>query len=366
MSTTASSDAARHTAYDYDFNANERSVHFIGSLPPDLSATELQAMQWFLDHSANTDLLTVPCDRDPRWIINWLNGLADVPALESRRSGDSTGYDDMPTYRLAPERSLAPEDVSLRRARDITVAMATRPRLSTTGELPPHQVSIPNALDLSYFTFGAARPALAALPIFREALLDDILEIHNRWDSEVVFQLETPAVLTLLERTPRQLWRVLAAGLARQVADLITSAPPEIRWILHLCHGDLAHRPLFEPANLAPAVLFLNALERRLAKADYPMPTSHIPMSTGTSAPSTDRMFFRALSHLRTGVDIIAGVVDESHPGESAIALRLAEEELDRPIRTVAAACGLGRRTPDAAVANARLARNLARTPVHH
>ncbi|WP_410659449.1 hypothetical protein [Amycolatopsis sp. lyj-112] len=343
-----------------------RAVHFVGSLPPELLGNDHATMQWFLDNTRGTQLTTVPCDRDPRWIINWLNGLTDVPALESRRSGNSTGYDDMPTYRLAQGRSLAPEDVSLRRARDIPVAMATRLRLNTTGELPPHQVSIPNALDLSYFTFGAPRPALAALPIFREALLGDILEIHNRWDSEVVFQLETPAVLALLERTPRQFWRFLAGGLARQVADLITSAPQGARWILHLCHGDLAHRPLFEPANLVPAVLFLNALERRLTKVDYLMPTSHIPMCTGTSAPSTDRMFFRALSHLRTGVDIIAGVVDEGHPGESAIALRLAEEELDRPIRTIAAACGLGRRTPDAAVANARLARALAQTPVRH
>ncbi|MFE5563359.1 hypothetical protein ACFQ68_00095 [Amycolatopsis japonica] len=321
-------------------------------------------MQWFLDHSGDTNLLALPSDRDPRWIIDWLDNLTNVPALQPRRTGASTGYDDMPTYRLTPGRYLAPEDVSLRRVRDVTVAMATRPILHTIGNLPPHQVSIPNALDLSYFCFGAPRPALAALPIFREAVIDDILEIHNRWDAEVTFQLETPAVLTLFERTPRPLWKILALGLAKQAAELITAAPPEINWIIHLCYGDLAHRPLFEPTDLVAAVFYLNALERSLSKVGYAMPTAHIPLCTGTSAPPTDRSFYRALGHLRGNIDIIAGLIDENHAAASLIALQLAEDELDRPIRTIAAACGLGRRTPEAAAANARLARELARTPI--
>ncbi|KFZ77092.1 hypothetical protein ED92_39065 [Amycolatopsis sp. MJM2582] len=365
MSTTIHSQSTPHTdAYSGEFS--ERSVHFVGSLPPAMSKTDLQAMQWFLDHAGDTDLLTLPSDRDPRWIIDWLTNLASVPALRPRRAGDSTGYDDMPTYRLAPGRFLAPEDVSLRRVRDVTVAMATRPRLRTPGDLPPHQVSLPNALDLSYFCFGAPRPALAALPIFREALIQDVLEIHNRWDTEATFQLETPAVLTLFERTPRPLWKMLALGLAKQAAELITAAPPEINWIIHLCYGDLAHRPMFEPTDLVAAVLYLNALERRLTKAGHPMPAAHIPLCTGTSAPPTDRSFYRALGHLRGNIDMIAGLVDENHPDASLIALQLAEDELDRPIRTIAAACGLGRRTPEAAAANTRLARKLARTPILH
>ncbi len=363
MSTTIQSKTTPHT-HAYPGEIPERSVHFLGSLPPAISHTDLHAMQWFLDHAGDTNLLTLPSDRDPRWIIDWLDNLTNVPTLQPRRIGRSTGYDDMPTFRLAPGRFLAPEDVSLRRVRDVTVAMAARPRLRTTGDLPPHQVSIPNALDLSYFCFGAARPALAALPIFRDALIDDVLEIHNRWDSEVTFQLETPAVLTLFERTPRPLWKMLALGLAKQAAELITAAPPEINWIIHLCYGDLAHQPMFEPTDVVAAALYLNALERRLTKASYPMPTAHIPLCTGTSAPPTDRSFYRALGHLRGNIDIIAGLVDENHPTASRIALQFAEDELDRPIRTIAAACGLGRRSPEAAAANARLARRLARTPI--
>ncbi|WP_158633211.1 hypothetical protein [Amycolatopsis sp. WAC 04182] len=365
MSTTIHSESTPST-HAYSDEISERSIHFVGSLPPAASKTDMEAMQWFLDHAGDTNFLTLPSDRDPRWIIDWLISLTNVPALQPRRTGNSTGYDDMPTYRLAPGRFLAPEDVSLRRVRDVTVAMSTRPRLRTTGALPPHQVSLPNALDLSYFCFGAPRPALAALPIFRDALVQDVLEIHNRWDTEVTFQLETPAVLTLLERTPRPLWKMLALGLAKQTAELITAAPPEINWIIHLCYGDLAHRPLFEPTDLVAAVLYLNAVERRLTKAGYPMPTAHIPLCTGTSAPSTDRSFYRALGHLRSNIDIIAGLVDENHAAASLIALQLAEDEFDRPIRTIAAACGLGRRTPDAAAANTRLARKLARTPILH
>src|SRR5207248_221196 len=82
-----------------------------------------------------------------------------------------------------------------------------------------------------------------------------------------------------------------------------------------------------------------------------PMPTAHIPMCTGTTGPPTDPRFYRALRHLRRDIDVIAGLVDETHSDDSRTALQLTETELDRPVLAVAASCGHGRRTVPAATA---------------
>jgi len=204
---------------------------------------------------------------------------------------------------------------------------------------------------------SASAPPNPLLPTWRCSVTPSS---PTSWGSEVVFQLETPAALLLFDRTPRRLWPALAYALARQTAQLITSAPPSASWILHLCHGDLGHEPLAQPDDLVPVVQYLNALHRRLSKLDIPMPQAHIPMCTGTTGPSTNPRFYRALSHLRTGIEVIAGLVDELHPEDSHTALRLVEDELGYRVSAVAAACGLGRRTPRAAVDNALLARDLA------
>ncbi len=355
-----------HASTDYpDTTApseEDRAVHFVGSLPAVLTGDHRQTMQWFLDHSIDTSLTGLPCDPDPRWIIDWLDGLAAVDALEPVRTGASADYDDMPTYRLKRDHWLESEDLSLGRAAHTDAVMAARAQLHDDGDFPPHQVSIPNPYDLALFTFGSPGAAVTHLPAFRQAVLDDVHTIHRQHGAQVVFQLETPAVLATLDRTPRPLWPAAVRALAKQVARVFADAPRDATWRIHLCHGDLGHQPLFALTDLVPAVQFLNALHKQLRRLRIPMPAVHIPMCTGTDAPPTDPRFYRALRHLRRDIDVIAGLVDETHPKDSRAALGLVETELDRPVLAVAAACGHGRRLVPEAVANAALACELA----HH
>ncbi|KAA9163973.1 hypothetical protein FPZ12_008050 [Amycolatopsis acidicola] len=341
--------------------APQRALHFVGSLPPSLTHSEQATMQWFLDHADGHELLTLPCDRDSNWIIDWFESLSTNPALRTVREGTTASYETLPAYAVADGHRLVPEDITLNRIEEIAPAMDARAHLDSASELPPQQVSIPNALDLAYFCFGAPRRVLPHLPVFRDALIRDVTAIHTRWPDEVVFQLETPAVLIMFDRTPRQLWHVLAVSLARQVEAMILAAPSDVRWIIHLCYGDLGHKPLVKTVDLIPAVLFLNALDRRLLKSDRAMPRIHLPMCSGTTGPSTDRRFHRPLAHLRRSIQVIAGVVEETQPEDSRRALELVETALDRPALGVAAACGHGRRSPEAAAANTSLARSLAR-----
>ncbi|GAA1020547.1 MULTISPECIES: hypothetical protein [Amycolatopsis] len=350
---TQSSDATNPT----------RAIHFVGSLPPQLAPTPQAGMQWMLDQTRDHTLASLPCDADPRWIVDWLYALEHVDALEPVRTGDATSYDDYPRYRITPGRKLAPEDVSLRRMSHTATVIAARQTLDSPHEMPPAQVSIPGPLDLAYICFGAPFRTLANVGVLREALLHDINEIHQRWGDEIVFQLETPASLTLLDRVPRSLQAAAAGLLAEQITRIIRDSPTNAKWILHLCHGDLNHEPLVTPSSLAPAVRIIRALHRQLAQLGLRMPRVHIPMCTGTSAPSTNAAYYRALLRLPDDVEVIAGLVDEHHASESARALELAENALGRPFTAVAAACGHGRRTPDDAEANAVLARELASAP---
>jgi hypothetical protein len=265
--------------------------------------------------------------------------------------------------------------VRLGRSRETTAAIAARRGL-TADRLPPHQVSIPSPLDLCLFAFGipavamgllpkmaavhAVNSALHYLPVFADAIVEEISHIHARWGDEVVFQLESPAIAVSYERAPRATWGPLTAILASRTAAIITATAPTTRFVLHTwCRGDLGHKPLTYLHNLAPMVRFHNQLAQRVQRANRTMPPVHAALCDGEHPPSTDPRDFTHLSRLHHHIDLIAGLVDENHPDASAAALRHTEHALGRPVRAVAAACGHGRRSVDATTANVALARRL-------
>ncbi|MFD0206253.1 MULTISPECIES: hypothetical protein [Saccharothrix] len=338
-------------------------VHLVGSLPRPLCDDPATAMDWFLRHRGDAALTALPSDRDPRWIIDWLtHHMSSVPSLEQVRGGASRGYDDMPYYRVRPGQRLCAEEVGLSRVEQAEAAFAALDRLSDTrtGEPLRVQVGIPNALDLAAFAFGSIDAAREWLPTMQTAVVHEVTELVARWGDRLQLQLETPAVLVAYHLTPPEAWPMLTADLSCQVAEVLAAAPLT-RWVLHLCYGDLEHEPVFVPEDLTAAVRFLNALAEALDGRGAPMPTVHLPVTSGDSPPPTDPAFYDELRRLRPGVDVIAGVVAEDHPEQTREALRLTEEALGAPVVGVAAACGYGRRSEDAAAANLGLAAELAR-----
>ncbi|WP_367128848.1 hypothetical protein [Saccharothrix sp. HUAS TT1] len=337
-------------------------VHLVGSLPRPLCDDPDTSMGWFLRHRGAAPLTALPSDRDPRWIIDWLTyHMSTVPSLEQVRGGESRGYDDMPYYRVRPGSRLCPEDIGLARVEQAAEAFAALDRLcATAGCEPPRvQVGIPNALDLAVFAFGALDAAREWLPTMQAAVLHEVTALVARWGDRLQLQLETPAVLVAYHLTPPEAWPELTEQLVGQVGELLAAAPGT-RWVLHLCYGDLEHVPVFTPSDMRSAVRFLNALADLLAARDVPMPTVHLPVTSGDNPPPTDPAFYQELRHLRRGVEVIAGVVAENHPEETEEGLRLTVEALGGPVAGVAAACGYGRRTEDAAAANLELAVRLA------
>ncbi|MFE2758208.1 hypothetical protein ACFXGA_40045, partial [Actinosynnema sp. NPDC059335] len=285
MSRTTTDAPTRAHGQDQDRRA--LPVHLVGSLPRPLCDDPVTAMGWFLRHRCEAPLTALPSDRDPRWIIDWLtHHMSSVPSLELVRAGESRGYDDMPYYRVRPGDELCPEDVRLARVEQAEAAFAALERVcpSGSGDRPPVQVGIPNALDLALFTFGSMEAAREWVPTMQTAVVREVTELVARWGDRVQLQLETPAVLVAYHLTPPEAWAGLTEHLTRQVAGVLTAAP-DARWVLHLCYGDLAHVPVFTPTDLKAAVRFLNALADELAGLGTPMPTVHLPVGGGAPPP---------------------------------------------------------------------------------
>ncbi|QWF85864.1 hypothetical protein HUW46_09344 [Amycolatopsis sp. CA-230715] len=316
-------------------------------------------MQWHLDHRHGAQLTAVPFDVDDRWIATWLDGLADVPGLVQIRSGDYRGYDDMPYYAIADGRHLVPEDLALGRPRLTEQAFAAYPHL-TGSDIPRRlQVSIPNALDLSYFASGSVDAATHWMPTMQSMVSGEVSTLSEQWGDRILLQLESPAILLAYHSTPRQDWSLLTSELVRQVSGVLGAAP-YADWVLHLCYGDLEHTPLFEPTDLTAATMFLNALSDQLADRGQRMPTVHLPLTHGDAAPPVDPLFYAHLRRLRRGIPIIAGLVAEEHPHQTSVASELLVGALGVPVEAISAACGLGRRSETAGKANTLLAATVA------
>lgn len=336
-------------------------VHLVGSIPPEVCPTPGEAMQWCLDQANGAALTALPIDVDPRWIIDWLTGLGAEPGLVTVRAGRSRDYEDMPYYRVAEGHVLSTEDVALRRVAQTADALIYADSLDTAGRTVPTrlQVGIPNPLDLALFAAGSPADAQEWFPVMAQMVREEVTEIAQLWGDRVQFQLETPAVLLRYHLTPRPDWPTLTDELVHQVADVLSSAS-SVPWVLHLCYGDLERHPLFEPEHLEAPVMFLNALLEECHARDIAMPLVHLPVAHGSAAPATSAEFFTALSRLRRGIDVIAGVVAEDHPAASRTALALFTDALGGPVAGVAAGCGLGRRSRAAAAANIALAAAMA------
>lgn len=333
------------------------SVHLCGSVPIDATSPQ-QVMQWILDHLHGGKLLALAFDTDRRWIINWLNSLRTRAAFELVRDGDSRGYDRVPSYRVAPGHELSPADLALGRPQQVREAMAVKHLL--TGDVPDQlQVSVPNALDLSYFAAGSAEAAEDWLPATQQMLTAEVAEIAAEWGSAVRYQLESPSILASYHSTPREAWPALTQRLVQQVAGVLQAAPGA-DWILHLCYGDLEHSPLFVPADLSAAVMFANALADHLDTIGISMPTVHLPVAHGTAAPSIDPVFYTSLLRLRRDIRVIAGVVAEHHPEATRAALEFMADALGGVLGGIGAGCGHGRRDEADADANIKLNADLA------
>lgn len=358
-----------------------RKIHLPGSLPP--SVTEegpLLGMEWALHtsgwYSGHADLTGVPFDLDPRWIIDYLDGLAERPCFRTLRSGDSSDYDRMPIYRVRKGYVInSPGAVALDRTDQLKAVIDAyvelrktherAPKRSSLGPMPPLRISLPSPLDLALFVFcgkvdlkrhpiRTARGAWLAvkhLKKFARAMADEVTEITRyatREDAAITWQLEAPSVLYVINLFPRPLQRYAATILAELISGMLFRIWGSFDLELHLCHGDLGHKALTQ-GTPEQMVLFLNRLGPLLDHAGIDRPPVHLPFAYGDQPAPVDAAYYAPLAELTGEWTIYAGVVDEHDAEASWKALHHVEQATGRTVAAVAPACGLGRRNvPDA------------------
>ncbi|MFE9575313.1 hypothetical protein ACFYO1_02920 [Nocardia sp. NPDC006044] len=349
----------------------KRHVHFVGSLPEPLMSSPRHAMEWILDHTGGQPLTALPCDLDPNWIIAYLRDLqtrTDVLDFDSS-ADDYADYNHMPPGRIRPGVTLAPEHVTMGRVDKIEhiIADYTALRRERTGIGDVKlQLSQPNSLDLSLFALagtatadglpilkalghlGALTTALRHVPVFTEAILDEIATLTRSHGPIITWQVESPvALLAVVKAAELNAVRMIADVIARQLAGVLTRLHRlGALNSLHLCYGDYRHTAMLEPRSLGPAVALLNALARQLRRDGTPLPMAHIPCAYGAEPAPLDSQFYRPLQHLDPEWALSAGVVAPKSLLDSMISLRLFERAANCPAHAVTTACGLGRCTP--------------------
>ena len=286
-----------------------RKIHLVGTFPPDVTASGAEAaFAWVAEHAEGADLVGLPCDLDDRWIIRYLDRLADRPQLRAIRTGDSEGYDRVPIYRPVRGRTGGLRDAlvntaAIEHAGDL--ARAYRAAGSATGA--PLQLSRPSPLDLALFTFCGrpmwSRPlrtargsylALRRLPTFHAAFAEENRQIGEKTDNPL-WQLETPARPLRPEpdaaagarsagpaARPPGRRRAGAAARRRRAGD-----PPLLRRSAE--QGDRrARRHVADRA--------LNALGDRLTSRGRGLPRVHVPFCWGTDQPPVRPAYYAPLS----------------------------------------------------------------------
>lgn len=333
-----------------------RKIHFVGSLPPEVNPSPRAGMSWVAEHSHGHSLSTLPWDDDDRWIVAFLLSLAERDdVFVTAKPGDWSDYDQDQRYKVRRGVKLQPEHVSMRRAERIRSTLATyRELLAEHPEYAkvPHQESLPSPLDLSLFAFGQRPAFLRHVKTFAEALAAEVADLHATDGDTLVWQLEAPTVLVMINKVPRPLRGIAARLMAKQIAAFTARLPLQAQLILHLCYGNLNDTELVTPKDFGGVDVFLNALRKRLRAQGRALPPVHIPAAYGTQPPPVRADFYTALSRVHPDWELVAGVVDENDPDSSQTALTLFEAAAGRTSYAVATACGLGRHNAkDAAMA---------------
>lgn len=285
-----------------------------------------------------------------RWLAHTIDTLRDHPDLEVVKDGDQSDYDHMLNFRVRRGHHLDPDTLDLGY---LSAYRASRPvfdRLRAARHRPDlsFQVGIGGDFDLVLFAMGPLG-ALRHRAAFAAATAREITQIQQDSNGDVLFQLEIPAE-TLFTARSGPLAPLVARRLTAGIHRLVAATPPGTRYALHLCVGDLGHKAMSTPRSTRPLVTLANTLTRHWP-ADRPLERLHLPLAAGDLPAPTNPLFYQPLRALRLPptIRLAAGFLHESPTLDSQRALlAVIEQAVGHPV-DVAAACGLGRRTPTAA-----------------
>lgn len=294
-------------------------------------------------------------ERD-RWIVSMIETLRAHPDLRVRREGSWANYSDQLNFAVRRGHTLRGDRMDFGIVAAWQASWPVFSKLRDEAGRPDlaFQVGIPGDLDMALFSLGLTGP-FRHRRAFTQTLARQIGEIVAGAGDNVLFQIEVPAELVFVTKAPGPARPPLAHWLGGVVANLAAQAPAGTRFGVHLCLGDLGHQALGRLRDAGPLVLLGNAIAARWPSG-RPLEYLHAPLAAGDEPPVSAPAFYRPLTGLKlpTQTRFVAGLLHEARDVDQLRPL-LAQVDtaLGRPA-DVAAACGLGRRTPAAALATMR------------
>ena len=325
-----------------------RGTHLVGSLVADGPAAAMNAAL----ETVGPGLTCLPDGETGErfhWIVHIIEALREHPDFELVRDGAWTTYDDTPVFRVRKGHTVSGLDFGHVAAFETSYPLFRAAREAAGRPDLRFQVGIPGDFDMALFVLGP-RGALTGKKPFTDATVAEISAIHAQAGDDVIFQLELPVELIMVSKMPRGAQPGIARLMARGVAELVRRSPQGTRFGVHLCLGDMNHRALGRMQDTAPLVTLANALARAWP-AGRPLEFVHAPFAAADQVPPTSPRWYAPLDRLRLnpGTRFVAGFAHEDQPlSDQLFVLDLIERSVGERV-AVSHACGLGRRTPEAA-----------------
>jgi hypothetical protein len=275
--------------------------------------------------------------------------LRDHRDLQVKNTADWSDYDKIPVLQVRRGHTLYGANLDFGHVAAVTESYPVFREVAMAAGRPDlvFQEGVPGDFDLAMFTLGPAG-ALRQRRAFTEATLTEIRQVGAITGPGTLFQIEVPAELVLLAKAPPQVRPALAKVLARPTIGLAAGSAPGTRFAVHLCLGDMNNKAFGTMSDVSPLTLLSNAIVAGWP-ADRPLDLIHAPFAAADHPATTDPSFYEPLQDLvvPVGTRFAAGFAHESQSIDDQRSIRgLIEGHLGGEV-TIAAACGLGRRTPE-------------------
>lgn len=326
-------------------------IHLVGSIPLRDAAEVFRTVGGLLGQR----LPRIP-DGETGVRSHWLAWLE--PNFSRNAAFEPTGEmskvhatgDARPLHRL--KRGVAAGDIgfdNLRIAEEAIASFEIFQRAKGEGALPGRcrfQVAIANPVSLVQ-RFVAEDWVGEVLPVYERALLKEIealaaavprQELAIQWDiaQHIFTPLETRRP-TRFGNTRAQMMEAFSAMAVRWG----NAVPEGVELLYHLCYGDNAHRHAVEPASLAVAVDFANAVSAGIGR---PIELIHMPVPRDRS----DDAYFEPLGRLRLRPETKLGLgLIHYTDGVAGTRRRIATAEKFARHFLISTECGFARRQRD-------------------
>ncbi len=343
-----------------DVNGGRR-VHLVGTIPAESTSDALRLVSETVGDATTDWLPDGETGNRQNWIGRLVESLRQHPDLELDKDGDWSDYESTPGFRVKKGHRF--DYVALDYFEHFEESWPVFEQVRSDLGRPDlaFQVGIPGPIDVSFAAFGF-NPLLGLRHTrpFEDAAVVEVAKIHEKAGDEIVYQLEIPIEIEVVNRIPKPLRKAGARWMAGRILRLVERSPHGTRWGFHLCVGDMNNEAFSRLDDATTLVQLANALVRRFPSGRK-LEFVHFPLAHGSEPPVRDRAFYEPLADLAVPADVrvIAGYAHEAQSLEEQQEVRSIIEGLVRRPVDVAASCGLGRRDLDAAQANLRQSKSL-------